>query len=187
MAQVETLQRLVERRLADMGRRLGRDEPLTLREAWMTLPADEAGKRPVSYEIARRVAKGIHRNVSDRVADALATMLDVSVTEVLEAAGQRPRLGRFELPRRADRLTDRERRTVVEVVDVILEAGGDRQVGPLPEETAALVVMTYQERARLKTLRGDRYATRELVRRQQSRVAELEARLEAELERAAAK
>lgn len=105
-----------------MGQRRGRGEKLSLREVWQTLPADENGKRPISYELVRRVQVEGHKNISDRAADAIATMLDVAVGDVLTAAGQRARLGRFELPRRADRLTDSERDVVVAVVDAILGA-----------------------------------------------------------------
>lgn len=122
----ETLQELVERRLREMGRARGRGEPLTLLEVWETLPEDDNGKRPVSYEICRRIARGVHHNIGDRTADALATMLDAPVGDVLKASGQRPRLGRFDLPRRADGLTEQERTTVVAVVDAILNAARER-------------------------------------------------------------
>lgn len=118
----ETLQQLVERRLYEMGMSRGRGESLKLLEVWHSLPEDERGKRPVSYETVRRIVRGEHRNIGDRAADALATMLDVPVGEVLKAAGQRPRLGRFDLPRRADRLNERERNVIVSVVDTILSA-----------------------------------------------------------------
>lgn len=125
----ETLQQLLERRLRELGARRGRDT-LSLREVWQTLPSDAAGKRPISYELVRRVRENGHTNISDRAADAIATMLDVAVSDVLTAAGQRPRLGRFELPRRADRLNDRERDVVVSVVDAILQAAdADRPEG----------------------------------------------------------
>ena len=118
----ETLQQLVERRLQELGRRRGRGEKLSLREVWQTLPTDDQGKRPISYELVRRVQVEGHTNISDRAADAIATMFDVAVSDVMVAAGQRPRLGRFELPRRADRLTDQERDVVRGVVDAILDA-----------------------------------------------------------------
>lgn len=127
----ETLQQLLERRLRELGARRGRDT-LSLREAWQQLPADADGKRPISYELVRRVRESGHTNISDRAADAIATMLDVAVSDVLLAAGQRPRLGRFELPRRADRLNDDERKVVVQVVDAILTAAdADRPQGGL--------------------------------------------------------
>lgn len=134
----ETLQDLMERRLSELGRRRGRKEPLNLREVWQTLPADEKGKRAISYELVRRVQREGHTRISDRAADAIATMLDVPVGDVLHAAGQRRRLGRFELPRRADRLTDPERTTVLAVVDAILNASEqERPAGNLPDLAGA--------------------------------------------------
>lgn len=120
MSDVETLQQLVERRLQEMGRRHGRQEPLTLLEAYRTLP-DEGDW--VVYELVRRVLREGHRNIGDRAADTIATMLDVPVGDVLTAAGKRPRLGPFRLPTRADRLDEQERRVVLSVVDAILHAG----------------------------------------------------------------
>lgn len=117
----ETLQELLERRLNELGKRRGRGESISLREAWMRLP-ETSGGRPVSYETVRRIRESGHTNISDDTADALATMLDVPVDQILQAAGQRKRLGKFELPRRADRLSETERRAVLGVVDAILEA-----------------------------------------------------------------
>lgn len=77
----------------------------------------------MSYETVRRVRELGHSKIGDTTADALATMLDVAVDDVLTAAGQRKRLGKFELPRRADRLTEPERDAVLGVVDAILNAG----------------------------------------------------------------
>lgn len=138
----ETLQELMERRLFDLGRRRGRSGKLSLREVWQTLPTDGDGKRPISYELVRRVQVEGHSNISDRAADAIATMLDVAVSDVLRAAGQRPRLGRFELPRRADRLTDGERQAVVGVVDAILNAAAadrsDADVHDLSERRSSV-------------------------------------------------
>lgn len=118
----ETLQELVERRLREMGKRRGRGENLSLREAWLRLPEVD-GKRAVSYETVRRIRELGHSKIGDDTADALATMLGVEVDQVLHAAGQRRRLGKFELPRRADRLTEPEREAVLGVVDAILQAG----------------------------------------------------------------
>lgn len=119
----ETLQELVERRLREMGQRRGRGENLSLREAWLRLPEGPNGVRAVSYETVRRIRELGHSKIGDATADALATMLEVSVDEVLEAAGQRKRLGPFRLPRRAERLTESERAAVLGVVDAILDAG----------------------------------------------------------------
>lgn len=118
----ETLQELVERRLREMGQRRGRGENISLREAWLRLPEDANGTRAVSYETVRRIRENGHHRIGDETADALATMLGVPVAAVLQAAGQRPRLGKFELPSRADRLTESERTAVLGVVDAILDA-----------------------------------------------------------------
>ena len=118
----ETLQELLERRLRELGHRRGRGENLSLREAYLRLPEQPGGGRAISYETVRRIRETGHHNISDDTADAIAVMLKVKVDEVLLAAGQRRRLGRFELPRRADRLNERERQTVLDVVDAILDA-----------------------------------------------------------------
>lgn len=129
----ETLQDLLERRLKELGQRRGRGESLSLREAWQRIPEDEHGVRRPTYEVFRRIRQTGHSNISDETADALATMLDIPVDQVLEAAGQRKRLGRFELPRRADRLDDGERKVVLGVVDAILDAAERSQKGKVVE------------------------------------------------------
>ncbi len=137
----ETLQDLLERRLRELSHRRGRGENLSLREAWLRLPPRPGGGRAISYETARRIRENGHANISDDTADALAAMLDVSVDEVLEAAGRRRRLGRFELPRRADRLTERERQAVLGIVDAILDAaegGQEKAKGTPARPTPAL-------------------------------------------------
>ena len=111
----ETLQELLDRRLREMG---GQHEPRTLRAAYMALPK---GGDWVTYEVVRRATKG-HTRITDRAARTLATMLAVGEDEVRRAAGQRPRLGPFELPPRADRLSESERGVVLSVVDAILSA-----------------------------------------------------------------
>lgn len=137
----ETLQDLMERRLREMGHRRGRGESISLREAYQRL-ADQveehnteqrermsSGKpgggkmwRIPTYEVFRRIRNG-HTSITDPTASALATMLDVPVEDVFRAAGIRPRLGRFELPTRADRLDQQQRAVILSVVDAILEAG----------------------------------------------------------------
>jgi predicted DNA-binding protein len=127
----ETLQELLERRLREMGKRRGRGESFSLNEAYDRLveKAGEGADVP-TYEVFRRIRQG-HSKITDRTADALATMLDLDVNEVLEAAGQRKRLGRFDLPRSADRLDEAERAAVLGVVDAILRAGNRDNVRPL--------------------------------------------------------
>jgi hypothetical protein len=75
-----------------------------------------------TYETFRRIRQSGHTNISDETASALATMLDVPVDHVYAAARIPPRLGRFELPGRADALNPGERAAVLGVVDAILEA-----------------------------------------------------------------
>lgn len=123
----ETLQELLERRLRELGQRRGRDESLSLREAWLRLPENEQGERRPTYEVFRRIRQSGHHNISDETAAALATMLAVDVDEVLAAAHQRPHLGRFELPRKADQLNEKERGAVLGVIEAILDAGADQQ------------------------------------------------------------
>lgn len=120
---VETLQDLMERRLKELGQRRGRGEQISLHEAYdrMVEKAGEGADLP-TYEVFRRIRTSGHSKITDRTADALATMLDVDVDVVLAAAGQRPRLTKFELPERANKLTESERAAVLGVVDAILSA-----------------------------------------------------------------
>jgi hypothetical protein len=111
----ETLQQLAQRRLREIG---APGEPISTRAAWLRA----GGEGVVSYETFRRVVELRHTKIGDRVADALSVGLDVPVSTILAAAGQRPRLGRFEMPRRADRLNDVERKAILSVVDAILTA-----------------------------------------------------------------
>lgn len=110
----ETLQDLVVRRLNELD--------TSLHAAWLLLPEDERGRRAISYETVRRVRENGHYTISETTVDALAFMLKVDADVVLTAAGQRPRLGPFVLPSRADGLTEEERRTVIAVIDAILNA-----------------------------------------------------------------
>lgn len=130
----ETLQDLLERRLRELGQRRGRGESLSLREAWRRLPEDEHGGRTPTYETFRRIRQDGHTNIGDETVAALATMLDVDDAEVRRAAGQKPRLGRFELPSRADALNPKERAAVLDVVDAILDAASVREE-PIQLET----------------------------------------------------
>lgn len=129
----ETLQDLMERRLREMGHRRGRGESISLREAYQRMAdqasvqnrrdgADGAPMRIPTYEVFRRIRNG-HTSITDPTASALATMLDVPIEDVYRAAGIRPRLGRFELPTRADRLDQQQRSVVLSVIDAILDAG----------------------------------------------------------------
>lgn len=140
----ETLQDLMERRLRELGKRRGRGESISLREAYQRLlewtndrnaELAEIGEQapiPPTYEVFRRIRNG-HTRITDVTASALATMLDVPEEDVYRAARIAPRLGRFELPTRADRLDDQQRQVVLSVVDAILSAS---QAGAVGEETS---------------------------------------------------
>lgn len=137
----ETLQDLMERRLREMGKRRGRGESISLREAYQRFVDQVADQNarggpdaPIqvpTYEVFRRIRNG-HTRISDPTASALATMLGVDVNDVYAAAGQPPRLGRFELPSRADRLDGQQRAVVLNVVDAILDAAGTGRSGDRP-------------------------------------------------------
>lgn len=130
MEPVTTLQHLVLDRLRDLGDRSG---PLSTR-----LAARRSGGK-VSYETLRKIARGEHSgDISDDVAQGIALALEVPLSQVHAAAGQRPALGRFELPRRADRLTAAERRTVIAVVDSLLNAREVTAQALSARETAAV-------------------------------------------------
>lgn len=120
----ETLQDLSHRRLREL--KGGKHEASSLRSLHNSLPMNKVGKPLISYETLRQIHTGVHSgNISDETADALALMWRIGVDVVLKAAGQRPRLGPFELPSRAQRLTAKERRIVLGVIDAILEAGDE--------------------------------------------------------------
>lgn len=121
----------------------------------MRLPEQADGSRAVSYETVRRIRELGHNKIGDTTADALATMLEVSVDEVLTAAGQRKRLGPFRMPRRAERLNETERAAVLGVVDAILNAAdADRGVA----QTRLLADVRRDEMAKVqkKAARRDR-------------------------------
>lgn len=126
----ETLQDLMERRLKELGQRRGRGEQISLHEAYDRMVGELGEDADVpTYEVFRRIRTRGHSKVTPRTANALATMLGVDVDEVLLAAGQRPRLSKFELPDRADQLTESERKAVLGVVDAILAAGEEPRSG----------------------------------------------------------
>jgi hypothetical protein len=125
-AMPETLQQLVRRRLHEMGISRGRDGSLSLREAYLAVEGAE-----VSYEVVRRVEKGGHTNIGAGAVRTIATMLDVAENDVRLAAGQKPDLGPFRLPSRANRLERPERDVVLSVIDAILAAGQREARTPL--------------------------------------------------------
>lgn len=108
----ESLQDLVLRRLVELGDVEG---ALPLRIA-----ADKS-RGKVSYESIRRIARGKHGRINDRVAEGLAEALDVPLAAVYRAAGV-PRPGaRWEWPERFDRLPPAQRKVVEDVAAAMLE------------------------------------------------------------------
>ncbi|MEV8439252.1 hypothetical protein AB0425_17895 [Actinosynnema sp. NPDC051121] len=108
-AEPETLQDLFRRRQAELG-------DLTVRQVW------QRAEGRAGYETFRRIENGSHTRITDQVIDALAHALAVPESTVLKAAGQRPRLGPFEPPRRWERLTESERAALLTIADAILNA-----------------------------------------------------------------
>lgn len=127
----ETLQQLAQRRQRELGHTGQQRAQLSTREIWLRGGGEDAW----SYETVRRIVDRGHHKISERVAEALANALDVPLGQVFKAAGQRPPLARFELPRRADRLTESERKAVLGVIDAILGGRFDAELAA-PAETA---------------------------------------------------
>lgn len=108
---MNTLQSLVSEALS----RAGGGSRLSLRDA--------QALTGVSKETIRMIAVGEHGgDLDEATIDGLAKGLGIDIEQLTDAVGQRPILGRFELPRRADRLTLPERRVVLAVIDAILSA-----------------------------------------------------------------
>lgn len=116
----ETLQQLVQRRQRELG---GSGGPISTRQVWLR----GGGEDEWSYETVRRVVELGHANIGDRIADRLAIALDVSVSKILEAAGQRQRGEPFKLPARANRLSSTERNIVRQVIDAMLGQYADER------------------------------------------------------------
>jgi len=121
----ETLQQLVQRRQRELG---GSDGPIPTRQVWLR----GGGEEEWSYETVRRVVELGHDKIGDRIADRLAIALDIPVSKILAAAGQRQRGKPFTLPARANRLSDTERRIVLQNIDAILGAYTDERPDPQP-------------------------------------------------------
>jgi hypothetical protein len=120
-----------------MGTKRGRGESLPLAEAFRAVPNPE-----VTYELLRRVEANGHATIGPKAVRTLATMLDVDENTIREAARQRPALGRFELPERADKLEPSERAVIVSVVDAILRAGEGRIGEQDDQESTKLAEVT---------------------------------------------
>lgn len=111
----ETLQELVDRRRREIG---GRTGPISVRQVHQRGGGDEHW----SYEIVRKIVERGHSNIGDRIADRLAIALDIPVSRIHTAAGQRQRGTPFVLPARANRLSQTEREIVRAVIDGFLGA-----------------------------------------------------------------
>lgn len=141
----ESLQQLVQRRQRELG---GGHGPISTRQVWLR----GGGEEEWSYETVRRIVERGHSRIGDRVADRLAVALNVPVSQILAAAGQRQRGEPFVLPARSSRLSATERNILRAVMDGMLGAyaedepqeSGRRPLRPVraeipqpPEEVAA--------------------------------------------------
>lgn len=104
------LQRLVKTRLKQLG--------LSYREA--AKRSDGMASHATFYQLATGQHSG---RVSDRTINGLALALELSAREVREAAGlgDQEEPPEFRLPKRAGRLTQRQRRVILAMVDALLE------------------------------------------------------------------
>lgn len=123
MASQETLQQLVQRRQRELG---GGHGPISTRQVWLR----GGGETEWSYETVRRIVERGHAKIGDRVADRLALALNVPVSKILDAAGQRQRGEPFVLPPRSARLSPTERNILRAVMDAMLGAYAEER----PEE-----------------------------------------------------
>lgn len=128
----ETLQQLVQRRQRELG---GSDGPISTRQVWLRGGGEEAW----AYETVRRVVELGHSKIGDRIADRLAIALDVPVSKILDAAGQRQRGEPFTLPARANRLSATERNIVRQVIDAMLGAYADERPEDQPAKSLRAV------------------------------------------------
>lgn len=128
----ETLRDFIDRRLRELDRRRGGRGRRSLRAAYMELADDN---REVTYEVMRRAANG-HTALGLPAQRTLAALLEVESEVIADLVGQRPELGPFELPERANKLDQHERDVILGVVDAILAAAErpdvTRPVEPTP-------------------------------------------------------
>lgn len=76
-----------------------------------------------SHTTAAKILNGTHGTIDEPTAQGLASALRVDIATIRELSGVASHsLGPFQLPERAARLTQRERDTVLRVVDTILRA-----------------------------------------------------------------
>lgn len=98
-------------------------------------------------ETFRRLHKGQHSGeVRDSTIEALARALEVPYREVLEAIEGEGAPEPFELPRRAARLSQEERRVVLSVVDSILRAAERGRVAGSGREATVTPIRGEDER-----------------------------------------
>lgn len=84
--------------------------------------AEASGGR-FKHAAANRLIQGTHGDLEEETIRGLVTALACDISEIRKRLGQASHsLGRFDLPSRADRLTSKERKVVVSVVDAILAA-----------------------------------------------------------------
>lgn len=108
----QTLPELVAAKRAELG--------LSLRQA------AEKSQGMVSPSHLSYLERGINVDVSDRILAGLSIALDIPLPKLRRAAGITPTvLPPFEVPERASRLSPRERRLVVELIDTLLAAHGE--------------------------------------------------------------
>lgn len=147
MEPMTNLQQLVTERLRDLG---GHHGPLSTRAA-----AARSGGL-VSYETLRKIVAGTHSGkITNDVGQGIAQALRVAPEVVFAAAGHRGPAGKFDLPDRADRLTQRERVVVLSVMDAILDAAAREGARERPAEGPGLRAVARRRGTRLDAPRDD--------------------------------
>lgn len=108
------LEKFVAARLAELGDERG---PLSYRAA-----ADKA-EGLISFQLLHLMAtgQGPGRH-SDRTLRGIALALDVPQAKIIELAGQAPRETEFRLPKKANKLTEKDRKAVEALVNALLDA-----------------------------------------------------------------
>jgi transcriptional regulator with XRE-family HTH domain len=113
MTAATSLAELVATRREELG--------LSLRQA-----AEKSGGL-VGPSTLNSIERGDSRQVTDRVIAGIATGLDLPESRVRRAAGLSAQvLPPFEVPARANRLNARERRLVLQLIDTLLAARGEK-------------------------------------------------------------
>lgn len=88
--------------------------------------AAERSQGLISHSRLAAIENGEDRGVSDALLRGISTALDLPISRVRKAAGAPPTDRPFTLPARANRLTPRERRLVLNLVDTLLAAREQR-------------------------------------------------------------